>query len=255
MKKTDIIKRSKYLLFLLLPFLFIGDVLAFDFQVRPIRIYLTPNKNIGVFEIISSSNKKLTIETETLKWDQDEEGKDVLIPTENLIAIPPYIELGPKEKQIIRIAYLGDYSAPQESYRLLLKQVPERIKPDKNTKEVKTLIQIVLNLSVPVFVNRDQELNYDLKVSPTYVSKEKVEVDIENTGNSFTRIVNISLYKGDKELFSKNMAKYVLPGRKIHLSLIKYRKTEEGREVVPLEDVPNKMVLVLEDENEISIDL
>jgi len=55
-------------------------------------------KNTAVFEIQNLSDKKIIIETEAKKWIQNEKGEDLLNDTEDIIVIPPYIELKGKQR-------------------------------------------------------------------------------------------------------------------------------------------------------------
>ena len=229
---------------------------ALDFVVKPIRIYVFPQKTTAVFEIQSLTDKKIAVEAEVRKWDQDPEGNDILVPTEDVVVVPPYIELEGRQKQLVRLAYLGNFSRPQEFYRLLLRQVPRKIKPEKNPKKVKPYIQILLNLSIPVFVNSKSDINYSLNFEPKEKSKEKVSLTIKNDGNAFAKIVHVSLFKGEKEIFSKNMVKYVLPKKEILFELKKTKVGVNGKITTePFEDIPDKMVIVLEDAKEITIEL
>ncbi len=245
--------------FLLLFSLFLGTLsysYSLDFGISPIRIFITPEKTTAVFEIKNLSDKKIFVETDISKWDQDEKGNDLLIPTENMVVVPPYIELEPKQKQLVRLAYLDGFNQPQEYYRLILRQVPEKIKPEKNPKKIKTLIQVVLNISVPVFVNKTNDLSYELVIHPEEVTKERVVFVAQNKGNAFTRIVKVGLFKGEKEIYSKSLAKYILPKKHVYFEIKKTVKDGEGKlKEVPFDEIPDKMVIVLEDEKEFTIRL
>ncbi|WP_456401955.1 fimbrial biogenesis chaperone [Persephonella sp.] len=234
----------------------IGTVYGLDFVVKPIRIYVPPNKNTAVFEIQSLTNKKIAIEAEIRKWDQDESGEDILVPTEEMVVVPPYIELEGKQKQLVRIAYVGGREKPIETFRLLLKQVPAQVVPEKDPKKVKSQIQIVLNLSIPVFIMRNTDVNYKLSINPIDKSKEKVTLLIKNEGALFARIAYISLFKDGKEIYSKRVLKYILPNKTIKYEFRKSKIGPNGKPIYePFDEIPDKAVIVLEDETEFTINL
>ncbi|WP_457625648.1 fimbrial biogenesis chaperone [Persephonella sp.] len=244
------------ILFSLLSFYSIS--FAVDFSIQPIRLYVSPKKNTAVFEITNLTDKKtIRVETEIKKWDQDENGKFILEDTEDAIVVPPYIELAPKQKQLIKLAYLGSFDGNiQKAYRLYIKQIPDEIKVEKNPKKVKTAIQIVVNISVPVFVNPpDAELKYNLSFTPVEVSKEKIVLQVRNTGNAFARITKAVLYKGDREIYSNDYALYILPQKNIKFVIKNIYEEDEKLKVSTFNELPDKIVITLEDGKEYTVNL
>ena len=251
---------TKKTFFILLPLFFflINGAFALDFSIQPIRIYMSAEKNTAVFKIENLTEKKtITVETEVKEWDQDENGKFILKETEDLIVVPPYIELEPRQKQLVKLAYLGSFDGKtQKTYRLIVKQIPQEIKPEKNPKKIKTAIQIVLHVSVPVFVNPPGvDISYDLDITPVYKGKDKIVLDIKNKGNGFTRIINVQCLKGDKEIYNKDYAFYILPQKEVKFIIKKFTNENGKSTVAQFEEIPDKIKITLEDGKEISINL
>ena len=200
------------------------------------------------------TDKKITVESEVKEWDQDENGKDILKNTEDMIVVPPYIELEGKQKQLVRLAYL---SAPpenkQKTFRLILKQLPKEIKVKEKPKKIQTIIQVVLHISVPIFVNPIKgDLNYNLNFKKVKVSDKEVVLTVQNSGNAFARIVGFKLLKNNEEIYSNSMVKYVLPDKKFKIVI---KKKGKDKKEEPFGAVPDKVKFELEDGKEITVNL
>ncbi|WP_457619334.1 fimbrial biogenesis chaperone [Lutibacter sp.] len=233
---------------------------SFDFTIQPIKLKITKEKITTTFTIINKSDKRIAIETEIRKWDQNEKGEYIYTPTDSIVVVPPYIELEGKQKQVIRIAYLGDFENPLEMYRMYLRQVPLILKPKEELKEIKTSIQILLNLSVPVFVIRDNNLDYKLSIEPVSKSKKKVTLKIKNSGTGYAKIKRVELYKGKNKIDSFKYVKYILPGKAVNLDISIRKLGKNGKYYfVDFKDIPDKIKLVITDkddyEKEIILDI
>ncbi|MBK3332085.1 molecular chaperone [Persephonella atlantica] len=212
----------------LLLFLFFSEAYSIDFFIKPLKIFIEKGKNTAVFEIVNTSDKDMMIETELKKWDLDNKGNFVLSETEDIIVIPPFIQLKPKQKQLIKIAYLGEPPIKKQlSYRLILKQVPDELDIKSSGDKVKTAVQIVFHISVPVFIN-PLTVNPEPKliITPVEVSKSKVALKLENVGTGFVKTVGIVLKKDDEVLYAQQLVRYVLPDSSFVIEITK--KDKEG---------------------------
>ena len=240
------------------PFLFLlifsSVTWALDFSIRPIRIFISNGKTTGVFEIRSLTDKKIALETEVKKWDQDEDGNFILTDTEEMLVVPPYIELEGGQRQLVRVAYLGGFeSGKQEFFRLFVRELPKDIKEAGNPEKVRTSIQVLLNLSVPIFVT-PKGLNpvYKVELVDAQKSEKMITLRLKNIGNGFAKIIGIELYKDDEKIFSTDASKYILPERSILLKVVNIKLNKDKKpEMVPFKDIPNKIKLIMEDDKEI----
>lgn len=215
-------------------------------------------KNTAVFEIQNLSDKKIIIETEAKKWIQNEKGEDLLNDTEDIIVIPPYIELKGKQRQLIKLAYLGDPPLEKQlTYRMILKQLPQPIKEKGKSDKVKTFLQIVFHINVPIFINPiNKDIKYDLHISKVDLDRRKVVFHVENTGNQFARIIGIVFFRDDQVILTKRLIKYILPGSQFDITITKDEKVKDKDKNSILFDIlPNKAKIFLEDKNAIEISL
>jgi len=240
------------------PFLFLfllsTTVYALDFSIKPIRIFISNGKTTGVFEIKSLTEEKIALETEVKKWDQDEDGNFILTDTEEMLVVPPYLELEGGQRQLVRVAYLGGFeSGKQEFFRLFVRELPKDIKESENPQKVKTSIQILLNLSVPIFVT-PKGLNpvYKIELIESEKTENAVTIRLKNIGNGFAKIIGIQLLKDNEEIYSTDASKYILPERSLLMKVVNIKLDENKKPVVvPFKDIPNKIKLIMEDEKEI----
>ncbi|WP_456392488.1 fimbrial biogenesis chaperone [Persephonella sp.] len=246
----------KWKIGVLLPLIFFVKSYALDFAIKPIRIYVNLPKTTAVFQIQSLTDKTITIETEVKYWQMNRDGSFKLEDTEDLVVVPPFIKLAPRQKQLIKIAYLGEHNLnKQGTYRLILKQLPQELDLSKKPDKIKTAVQIVLHISVPIFVNPPGvPLGYNLSFEPEEVSKKEVKIIVKNNGNAFGRIIKAILYKGNEEIFSRDYALYVLPGDEIEF-VIKPPKDKKTLEEKEFPDIPDKVKIITEDEKEIIVNL
>ncbi|WP_457623311.1 fimbrial biogenesis chaperone [Persephonella sp.] len=246
----------KWKIGVLLPLIFFVKSYALDFAIKPIRININLPKTTAVFQIQSLTDKTITIETEIKSWDMNKDGSFKLSDTEDLVVVPPFIKLAPRQKQLVKIAYLGEHDLKKQgTYRLYLKQLPRELDLSKNPEKVETAVQIVLHISVPIFVNpQDVPLSYSLTFEPEEVSRKEVKILVKNTGNAFSRIVKAILYKGDKEIFDRDYALYILPGNEVEF-VIKPPKDKTTNKEQEFTDIPDKVKIITEDEKEIIINL
>ncbi|HHG74583.1 MAG TPA: molecular chaperone [Persephonella sp.] len=248
------VKTKVYIFPFLFLLIFSSVTWALDFSIRPIRIFISNGKTTGVFEIRSLTDKKIALETEVKKWDQDEDGNFILTDTEEMLVVPPYIELEGGQRQLVRVAYLGGFeSGKQEFFRLFVRELPKDIKEAGNPEKVRTSIQVLLNLSVPIFVT-PKGLNpvYKVELVDAQKSEKMITLRLKNIGNGFAKIIGIELYKDDEKIFSTDASKYILPERSILLKVVNIKLNKDKKpEMVPFKDIPNKIKLIMEDDKEI----
>lgn len=248
------VKTKVYIFPFLFLLIFSSVTWALDFSIRPIRIFISNGKTTGIFEIRSLTDKKIALETEVKKWDQDEDGNFILTDTEEMLVVPPYIELEGGQRQLVRVAYLGGFeSGKQEFFRLFVRELPKDIKEAGNPEKVRTSIQVLLNLSVPIFVT-PKGLNpvYKVELVDAQKSEKMITLRLKNIGNGFAKIIGIELYKDDEKIFSTDASKYILPERSILLKVVNIKLNKDKKpEMVPFKDIPNKIKLIMEDDKEI----
>ena len=113
-------------------------------SVTPTRIDLAPERRAGVVTLRNDAADPVVVQVRTYTW-QGSPLDDGLMPTRNLLAVPPMFELAPQGEQVIRVARRSPATGPvEEAYRLLISEVPGAATGGG--------VRFALRLSLPVFI-------------------------------------------------------------------------------------------------------
>lgn len=127
-------------------YFFLGTVVwASSLKVMPTRIDLLPRDRIATLTLSNPGQEPILIQTELLQWER-EEGKDLYLPTQDLIVLPPAFSIPAGGKQQIRIA-LQRQVLKETAYRLYVAEIPI-----KENIISSTGLKIALRMGIPIFV-------------------------------------------------------------------------------------------------------
>lgn len=183
---------------------------AGSFSVTPVRIYMTPRDRAVAITITNEGDSPVALQADLNTWSQRPDGTDELVLTEDMILSPPIIKLGPKARQVVRLALLKPADASRQlTYRLIVREVPEATAPKGNTIEV----PIALALSMPVFITpppAKREMNCQAGREGAALA-----VTCANSGSAYAQIREILVLRDDAS--SAPLARfeggaYILPG-------------------------------------------
>jgi len=119
---------------------------AADLQVTPVLVEFAPAQQAQALYLANSGQQPLQAQVRVLQWSQ-EDGQEHLEPTRDVIASPAIVEVGPGQRQIVRLIRLQPSPATRErSYRVLVDELPGAQRRDS------TGLQFLLRYSIPVFV-------------------------------------------------------------------------------------------------------
>jgi fimbrial chaperone protein len=155
----------------------------------------------------NQGEEAITIQLQMLAWSQ-ENGRDVLTPTRDILATPPLFRLEPKQEQTVRVGLRRRPDAQSElTYRLLFEEVLPPAKPEFKG------VRIALNISVPVFVAPTAPATPQPRWRLVRTASG-MDLTLSNSGNTHLQMSAIRLYpaQGDKALSSLEGNFYVLPG-------------------------------------------
>ncbi|KUY89291.1 pilus assembly protein PapD [Burkholderia territorii] len=119
---------------------------AATLQITPVTIELPPSAAAASMTLSNPGGQPIYGQVRAYRWTQ-ENGDDVMTPTDALAASPPLLQIGASAEQLIRLVRTAR-GAPvaEESYRVLIDELPAPGTPVENG------ITIRLRYSVPVFV-------------------------------------------------------------------------------------------------------
>lgn len=184
-----------------------APALAGLFSVTPVRIFMAPKDRAIAVTITNEGDDELVMQADIFSWKQKPDGTDDLALTEDLILAPPIIKLAPRSRQVVRLARLmPGIGGEQQTYRLVIREVPEAKPADKNVQ-----LQIALAFSMPVFVT-PPGAKPQLECVAERTAPDTVRATCTNSGTAYAqpREFTLSTAAGEK-LAVRDSGGYVLP--------------------------------------------
>ena len=190
--------------------IFGGTATAASLFVRPTTVVIPRGESAAAVTITNSGDMPITAQVRVFAWDQSDNA-DQLTPTEAVAASPPMAVIAPGQSQTVRLVRLATTpAAQQESYRLLVDEIPDRSAAATGQNGV----VIQLRYSVPVFVMARPSDSAQLAVNAVWTA-DSVKIDAANRGQAHAQISNVSLRYGDgtSVVVSDGLLGYVLPAK------------------------------------------
>jgi fimbrial chaperone protein len=111
-------------------------------DVAPTTLELKPGV-AGLFYVTNHGAVPVTVQIEAADWKQ-KQGRDLLTPSQDFFASPPFATLAPGARQTVRVMARPSDGAREHAYRLLVSELPDEAGGDG--------VHVLLQFSVPVFV-------------------------------------------------------------------------------------------------------
>jgi len=141
--------KTKILTALSLVPLVCGPVHAGKVEIAPVSITVTAPKAASSVTIRNAGTRPATFQSRIFQWKQPQ-FRDSLFRTRKVVVSPPVIKLNPGKTGVIRIVRLDKKAvAKEESYRLIIDELPKPPKPGRST------VSMLVRHSLPVFFSAD----------------------------------------------------------------------------------------------------
>jgi len=174
-------------------------------QVSPINIQVSGGGSTAVQNLENKGTTVINAQIRAFKWVQ-ENGKEKLVPTKDVVASPPALKLKPGAKATVRIVrLLKTPVVGEETYRLIIDDLPPP--PDSNSGTV----SFAVRHAIPVFFQADgirSDVSWTARMNgPTLL------LTASNGGQLHARISQVLLSKGASPVASiDGLAGYALSG-------------------------------------------
>lgn len=183
---------------------------AGSFQVNPIRVDLSATHRSVALSVTNTGTDAVVVQASVLNWAQ-EQGRDVLTPTNDVIISPPIATIPAGKEQIVRVGLRRAPDARRElSYRLFLQEVPPPPQPGFQG------LQVALRIGLPVFVQpKEGPARAALSWQARLTDKNTIHLSVHNEGSGHIQIsdVTLSLPDGKEPVATQGGLTYVLPGQ------------------------------------------
>lgn len=182
---------------------------AGSFSVSPVRVILSAGQPVVAMTVQNSEPEPTVVQLELVQWSQ-QDGKDVYLPTKDLLATPPIFTLAANAKQIIRIGLRKPQNPANEStYRIFLHEIPGPPKPGFQG------LRVALKISVPIFIPASSAVTHQLGWSARLNKDNQLQISAINEGNTHVQISSLKISTPDEQLIAtQQTAAYVLPKQK-----------------------------------------
>jgi fimbrial chaperone protein len=183
--------------------------LSGSFEVNPIRVELNAATRSVALTVRNSGSSTVVVQASVSAWSQ-QDGKDVLAPTNEVLISPPVMTIEPDREQIVRIGLRRAPDTQRElTYRIFLTEVPPPPQPGFQG------LVVALRIGLPLFV---QPRSGPAKAALTWHSEVRdgnVYLKVDNQGTGHIQISTIEMFSaqaGDAVADYSGLA-YVLPGQ------------------------------------------
>ena len=179
---------------------------AANLRVTPVIIEPLAGSRAAAITLTNEEQHPMRAQIRVLRWSQ-ENGQDVLSPTQDVVASPPFATLEPNEQYLIRLVRVAKLAPRgEESYRVLIDEVPN---PADARSDAVTL---VLRQSIPAFFS--DEPRRAPKVDWNFAQDgSQLWLTGRNTGDRRIRLSDIDLTANGASLYQRaGLFGYVLPG-------------------------------------------
>ena len=201
-----------------------GAACAGALRVSPVGFELVQGRRATSLTVRNDGATTMTVQVRAFRWAQ-RDGGDVLEPTDDLVASPPFAELAPASDQTIRI--VRPQPAPagtqEESFRLLIDELPS---PGEAEDHV---VRLLMRHSVPVFLEAGSPGRPDVawRAEP---AGEGLVLTAVNRGDRRLRVANLRLLDAAGRTLARQdgLVGYVLSHSTIRWTLVRARDAQPG---------------------------
>ena len=110
--------------------------------VMPVHVQMAPGQKAATLSVTNAGTAETSIQIRAFAWAQPD-GNDQLTATDAIVASPPIATIRPGVTQIVRLILRRSPEAREDTYRILLDQIPPPV--EQGT------VHVVLRISIPIF--------------------------------------------------------------------------------------------------------
>jgi len=185
-------------------------------QLKPISVTFSAEESARTILLSNTGTQLLRAQVRAYRWTQ-ENGTDVLRPSDEIYSSPPMLEIPEGKPQLVRVIRQirqTQRNADESAYRLIVDELPSVA----NTAHP-TNVQFLLRYSIPIFVPSGDALSTPDEEIPLRVSVQnrgdEATLRIDNPRHNhvkLTRLV-VMLANGKSKILHDGLLGYVLAGQ------------------------------------------
>jgi len=185
----------------------------------------------------NTGSEQIKAQIRIFKWIQ-RNGKDELIPTRDVVASPPLVNITPSGSSIVRIVRVSKTPTNgEEAYRLIVDQLPNK------TKRSGVAVTLQMRYSIPVFFGANS--GDEPKLAWT-VKANGSNLIVQNTGKRRVRVSELTIKNASgQRIGSKSgLVGYVLSNSMASFKISMAKKARKGSKVLITANGQNQQIIV-----------
>jgi fimbrial chaperone protein len=181
---------------------------AGNFTASPVQLRMPAAGSATSLTLENKGDEPVLIQASTMRWSQ-QDGEDLLEPTEDVVVSPPIFTVPPGGVQTVRIGLLrGADPARELTYRVFLQEVPPPPRPDRPG------VAVALRLGLPLFVppagRTATKVDWDARTT----EDGTIELSLSNVGTGHVQVLDARLALEDGTVMAEVTPRaYVLAGQ------------------------------------------
>jgi fimbrial chaperone protein len=182
-------------------------------SVLPVNILVQPGQKAATLTVTNQGTGETAIQIRAFAWNQPD-GKDQLTTSDAVIVSPPLASIAAGATQVVRIVLRQSPQSSEDTYRILVDQIPPKAEPG--------VVHIVLRMSIPIFAQPMTRAVPQVQFHLEFDAGQLYLVGI-NGGLHHEAIRNIELSTSDGRTLKADSSStpYILAGvtRRWHITL------------------------------------
>lgn len=154
---------------------------AADFEIAPLTVHIRPGAASQTITIVNTSAETLRIQASGMAWQQNADGSEHLLPTEELIVFPTLLDVAPNATRAIRVGIANPRPAATErTFRLFVLELPSlasQLAPQT------AAVSMRMQMGIPVFLDPARPAARP-ELAVTAKQHGMLEVHVQNGGNA-----------------------------------------------------------------------
>jgi fimbrial chaperone protein len=197
---------------------------ATSLQISPVLVEVPAPGAASKLLLKNSGSEQIKAQIRIFKWIQ-ENGKDKLVPTRDVVASPPLVKVSPKGTNLVRVIRISKTPTDgEEAYRVIVDQLPDR------SKKSGVAVKLQMRYSIPVFfgANHGDEPSLAWKVK-----NHGSNLVVKNKGKKHIRISELKVEdkKGAQIAYKQGLVGYVLSNSFASFDINSVKKAKRNSKV------------------------
>ena len=177
-------------------------------SVLPVNVQMAPGEQAATVTVANQGTSETAVQIRAYKWSQDGD-KDELTASNDVIVSPPIARIAPGDSQVVRLILRHPPQGREETYRIILDQIPPPAEPG--------VVHVVLRMSIPIFAQPATRATADVQFHVEVKDGQTSLVGVNN-GLRHEAIRGIELKTSDGRTLKveSGVSPYILAGTTRH---------------------------------------